>query len=141
MTDPTPPTNGRDHLDWMTVLKLYVDLANSERQAIWTRQMTMLLGNSVIFSAIKLGKLDKLANIAGLFLCLLWFVMTWYGWTYFYEPMNAAKQLPIASRLNPFATTPTKRHTDEIFLCAMLVVALFAVMYFLGLCGFLTSER
>ena len=39
----------------MAVLKLYVELVNSERQAIWARYATMVVGNSLIFNAIKPG--------------------------------------------------------------------------------------
>lgn len=51
MADASMPASD-DPKDAMAALKLYVDLANSERQAIWARTAAMLVGNSFIINAI-----------------------------------------------------------------------------------------
>jgi hypothetical protein len=42
-TEDTDPARA---IDPQTILKIYVDLLNSERQAIWARNGAMLIGNS-----------------------------------------------------------------------------------------------
>src|SRR4051812_33523823 len=80
-------------------LKLYVDLINSERQAIWARNAAMLVGNSFIINAIKseLARsepgLNLLFSLAGIAICGLWAIMTWAGWTWYHNLMLAAGKL------------------------------------------------
>ena len=53
MTHPPPPPTTNDYL---AALKFYVDLANSEKQAIWARHATMVVGNSLLINAIETEK-------------------------------------------------------------------------------------
>jgi hypothetical protein len=80
MADSTSsPNRGLESAtDRMVVLKLYVDLVNSERQAIWARYAAMVVGNSLIFNAIssavnpggRTSETVKLPyNAAGILLC------------------------------------------------------------------------
>jgi len=73
MTDPPPEPPGAD--DSLAALKSYVDLANSEKQAIWARHATMVVGNSLLINAVRDPQLSPVLNVilsfAGLFLCIL----------------------------------------------------------------------
>jgi hypothetical protein len=136
MVEAPPPSIETAATDKMAVVKLYVDLANSEKQAIWARQATMLVGNSILLSGISADKgSHQLFNFAGLGLCVVWAIMTYSGWSWFYKVMQDAKELVPDPSLNPFAKIPqlARRLTDTIFLCAMAVVAIFAFVYVIGL--------
>src|SRR5712691_6225195 len=98
MVDSNPPQAADiPPQDAMASLKLYVDLANSERQAIWTRQATMLVANSLIVTAARSDAAKAVSgdalflNGAGLALCVIWFIMIWDGYTWFYKSMEAGK--------------------------------------------------
>jgi hypothetical protein len=135
------PDKSLSTADYLAVLKMHVDVSNGEKQAIWARQATMLVGNSLIVNAAwsDAAKLDAGATLflngAGLLLCLVWVVMTWNGWGWFHESLAGAKRVPIAPALNPFAGIPDpyRRWRDSIFVCALLVVAIFAGIYVIGL--------
>ena len=121
----------------MAALKLYVDLANSERQAIWARNAAMLVGNSFVINAIKSepakteAGLNLFFSVAGLSLCIVWGIMVWDGWGWFYKHMVAAKALPVPPQINPFADFKELGDwtTDRIFKCTMAVVIIFVLMY------------
>jgi|SRR5712671_4614178 len=139
-SNPRQPPNVTPQ-DAMASLKLYVDLANSERQAIWTRHATMLVANSLIVTAARSdaarsGSGDALfLNGAGLALCIVWFIMIWNGYTWFYKSMEDGKSLPVDPSLNPFAGIPdiSVRWKDVLFLCAVAVSVIFAAVYAHGL--------
>ena len=124
----------------IAALKLYVDLVNSERQAIWTRHATMLVGNSILINAAA-GDLGSRTSIClsflGLFLCVLWGIITWDGWYWFYKGMEDAKKLPVDPALNPFSSilSLTDRHADKIFKCTMAVIVIFGLVYLSELLG------
>jgi len=133
MTNASPPPTLNDYL---ATLKLHVDLANSEKQAIWARQASMVVGNSLLINAIELEKgswIGSVLSVAGLFLCVLWGLMTWDGWGWFYKSILDAKKLPIPPELNPFSSLPHKdkgnRHSDTIFKCTMTMIVLFGLIY------------
>jgi len=133
MTHPPPPPTTNDYL---AALKFYVDLANSEKQAIWARHATMVVGNSLLINAIETEKgsgVGTMLSGAGLVLCGLWGIMTWDGWKWFYKPILDAQKLPIKPELNPFSSFPHKgkgdRHSDTIFKCTMAMIVLFAFIY------------
>jgi hypothetical protein len=138
--DPSAP-KPLDKADAMAALKLYVDLANSERQAIWARHATMLVGNTLMLNAARPNAANPdavstlLFNGAGLLLCVVWALMTWYGWGWFYDAMEKGNALPVDKSLNPFANIPdiSVRRKDSIFIFAMMVVAIFATVYFVNL--------
>jgi len=58
----------------------------------------MVVGNSLLINAVR-SELDIATNLflslAGLFLCILWGIMTWDGWNWFYKSMADAKKLPV----------------------------------------------
>jgi hypothetical protein len=125
----------------MTSLKLYVVLANSERQAIWARHATMLVANSLMVNvahdAAKNGSGDALfLNVAGLALCLIWLVMICDGYRWFWKSMEEGKALPVSDpSLNPFARIQdiSDWRKDWLFLCAVVVPVIFAAVYADGL--------
>jgi hypothetical protein len=142
MTDPQTESpakiNDISASDAMATLKMYVDLANSERQAIWARNAAMLVGNSFIINAIKSepakseAGLNLFFSVAGIAICILWAIMTWEGWTWFYKSIVDARKLPIVPQLNPFASYGKNfpdRHADTIFKCTMTVIVIFSAMY------------
>ena len=99
MTDPAEgPPKRSDHL---AALKMHVDLANGEKQAIWTRHATMLVGNTIIAGA-RSGHDGVLLNILGLLLCGAWAWMTWVGWDEFHKSLRAGAAVPVEPTLNPF---------------------------------------
>jgi hypothetical protein len=131
--DPqTAPTTG----DYLAVLKMHVDMSNGEKQAIWARHATMLIGNSLIINAVRSDAGTTLfLNVAGLALCAVWAVMTWHGCGWFQKSLADGNKVPIAPAVNPFAdfSNPYRRWNDSIFLCAMSVVVIFAILYVIGL--------
>lgn len=140
MTD-TPPTLGEK----LAALRLYIDLSNSEKQAIWARHATMIVGNSLIINAIRTEPSTSSNsiwfNVAGLGLCVVWAIMTWVGWGWFYKAMQDSIKLVSDPLLNPFASfsnLASRRH-DKVFICAMVVVGIFAFMYLIGLAPLLRS--
>src|SRR5512143_2311614 len=59
----------------------HVYLANSEKQAIWTRHATMIVANSVLINGAWSKTPATVApwlNLFGFFLRLVWGVMTWF---------------------------------------------------------------
>jgi hypothetical protein len=106
-----------------------VDLANSERQAIWTRQATMLVANSILVNVAhdpaKTASGDALfLNVAGLALCLVWLAMICNGYSWFWDSMTKGKALPVVDpSLNPFAGMKdiSAWWKDVLFLCAVAV--------------------
>ena len=132
MPDPAPeptPTLG----EYLAVLKMHVDIANGEKQAIWTRHATMLVGNTIIVGAARYpGTASLFLNITGLLLCCAWVWMTCVGWGWFHK----SAKVPIDRTLNPFADPKLSNPSflrDPIFIAAMVVIGLFAVMYLNGL--------
>jgi hypothetical protein len=74
-----PPPSGEDvAMTTETIFKAYVDLANSERQAIWARNASMLVANSFMLSAIANlhpAWLRDWFAVAGLILCVAWYFL------------------------------------------------------------------
>jgi hypothetical protein len=133
MTDPAEgPPKRSDHL---ATLKMHVDLANGEKQAIWTRHATMLVGNTIIAGA-RSGHAGVLLNILGLLLCGAWLWMTWVGWDEFHKSLSAGAAVKVERDLNPLAeySTLPPRWRDPIFTVANVVVVIFALIYVVGLC-------
>ena len=110
-------------------------LIHTEIEAIWNRQMSMLIGNSVIISAIKLGEgspaLNKGLTWAGLALCVAWGIMDWQGWNFSHVLIEDAKKAAAAANLtvNPYVDFPTTFGAEIIFYCAMSVVLVFFLIY------------
>jgi hypothetical protein len=137
MADPQPPAiKGVSNDDAKATLKLYVDLINSERQAIWARNAALLVANSFIINAIKseLARsepwLNLLFSFAGIAICVLWAIMTSVGWEYHNLLMRKAQELPVAPQLlNPFSSVGPDTYRDLIRGCTMGLIALFAFMY------------
>ena len=129
--------------DAYATLKLYVDLANSERQTIWARNASMLVGNSFIITAIRSNKattdtsLSIAFSLCGILICVLWAIMVVHGWSHLYKHMNKARTLPVCCKGNPYSEFENKLHRDEIFLCALGVIFVFVVMYGLAVASFL----
>jgi hypothetical protein len=140
MSDPAAEPKPSNLSERLTALKMHVDMANGEKQAIWTRHATMLVGNSIIVAAARSPPIDphtaQFLNIIGLLLCIAWAVMTWVGWDWFHKSLRAGASVQIEPLSNPFTefqlANPT-RCRDPIFIVAMLVVGLFALLYLNGL--------
>jgi hypothetical protein len=88
-----------------------VDSANGEKQAIWTRHATMLVGNSLIIAGVRAdgSNLDTgttiFLNGLGLLLCLVWAVMNWSGWGWFHKALADGSRVPVDPLLNPLSST------------------------------------
>jgi hypothetical protein len=135
-TSPPAKVEGVSPDDAKATLKLYVDLINSERAAIWARNAAMLVGNSFIINAIKSeparseSGLNLLFSLAGIAICVLWFIMTWVGWAYSNKLMRKAEKLPVGDpQLNPFKWVGPTTYRDWILWCTMALIVLFALMY------------
>src|ERR1700730_8793471 len=95
--------------DYLAILKMHVDVANGEKQAIWTRHATMVVGNSVIIAATRADgallsqNVALYLNVLGLMLCVTWAVMAWWGWSWFRKSLTDGAKVPIDDSLNPFA--------------------------------------
>ena len=93
----------------------------------------MLIGNSVMISAIKLGEgspaLNKGLTWAGLVLCVAWGVMNWQGWHFSHSLVENAQQITSHLSVKLFADWPTSFLQERIFYCAMLVVVVFSWIY------------
>ena len=138
MPDPTTKSKPPSADDALAALKFYVDLANSEKQAIWARHATMVVGNSLLINAVRSDPFswtNVSLCVAGLVLCILWGIMTWVGWTWFYKAMADANKLPIDPLLNPFSSFPNlgDRRRDKIFMCTMAVIVIFGLVYVVAL--------
>jgi hypothetical protein len=128
MADPTPepPKLG----DSLVVLKMHVDIANGEKQAIWTRHATMLVGNSIIVAAARSDhNAAQFLSIIGLLLCGAWFYMTWVGWGWFNESLRSGAKIKIEPMSNPFAKFSNISRCEPIFIVAIGVIGLFACVY------------
>ena len=114
-------------------LKLYVDLVNSERQAIWVRHSTMLIAHAfLVNSATSQGDDAWGLYIAGIILCIVWFWMTWSGWGWFFEMMAQGQKVGVTPPShNPFNNIKnlTIRWKDALFICANLVIIIFFGVY------------
>src|SRR5262249_55867404 len=112
-------------------------LIHTEIEAIWNRQMSMLIGNTVIIGAIKLGgneaspELNKAMALAGLVLCVAWGIMNYQGWDFSHTLLaDAQKAAKLAElKVNPYSNFPTTFGAEIIFYCAMSVVVVFFVLY------------
>ncbi len=144
-TIPPPKDGPAASTDATATLKMYVDIVNSEKQAIWARHATMVVGNSLILNAIKQVKLEetlentyRFFNFMGLLLCIVWLAIVCFGWRRCYQFMMDAKKLPACGAPNPFNEFPKFEYwiLDPIFICAICVVAIFASMYAFGLYPF-----
>jgi hypothetical protein len=137
MSDLPPPSSNTE-LPAKDSLKLYVDLVNSERQAIWVRHSTMLVAHAFLVNAASRGSDPTwILYGAGLLLCFVWFVMTWSGWGWFYRMMEQGQRLGVnPPSSNPFNNIEdlTCRWNDALFICANLVIIIFICVYVLELC-------
>jgi len=112
-------------------------LVHTEIEAIWNRQMSMLIGNSVLIGAIKLGEkegspaLNIAMAVAGLILCVAWGIMNYQGWDFSHALLEDARKAAEAVQLkvNPYKNFPTTFGAEVIFYCAMSVVVVFFVLY------------
>jgi len=110
-------------------------LIHTEIEAIWNRQMSMLIGNSVLIGAIKLGEkegssaLNIAMALAGLVLCVAWGIMNYQGWDFSHTLLASAQEAAAQLRVNPYKTFPTTFGAEVIFYCAMSVVAVFSLLY------------
>jgi hypothetical protein len=130
-----PPEPEKKLGDNLTVLKMHVDIANGEKQAIWTRHATMLVGNSIIVAAARSDQnAGQFLSIVGLLLCGAWAWMTWVGWEWFHKSLRAGADIKIEPMSNPFAEFSNPSRRDAIFIVAMVVIGLFALIYLYGLC-------
>jgi hypothetical protein len=95
----------------------------------------MLVANSFIVNAIGSVSADGGLSIwfaaAGIVLCGIWAMFIWDGWGWFYQFMKEGHDLPVDSRLNPFARIPKIgiRGEDRMFRMALAVPCVFVVIY------------
>jgi hypothetical protein len=93
----------------------------------------MLIANSVIIGAIKLGSesepLSKVLACAGLALCAALALMQWQGWRFFHILADNAKHFSVNYPINPFTDFPTTFGEEIIFYCAMSAIVIFSLIY------------
>ena len=122
------PVQGAEDASVITVTYLI----HTEIEAIWNRQMSMLIGNTVILGAIKLGEneaLNKALTWAGLALCVAWGILDWQGWRFSHTLIEDAKKAAEHLPVNPYINFPTTFGAEIIFYCAMSVVVVFSLIY------------
>jgi hypothetical protein len=129
--------------DEIAVLQAYIDLINSEREAIWARHNALLVANSLIIGALAISptalwqnKWAALAMIgAGLLISVAWLGITVQGWSAMKRHADLTakfasarfKHLP-----NALDETLCDRAQTNIHHLVLLVIAIFMLMY-LGL--------
>jgi hypothetical protein len=108
-------------------------LIHTEVEAVWNRQMSMLIGNSVIIGAIKLGEgspaLNKGLTWAGVGLCLAWFGLNWQGWHSSHFLIEDAQKATSNFSIKPFEGWPTSFWQERIFYFATTVIVMFFSIY------------
>lgn len=127
-------------IDRQATLKLYVDLVNSERQAIWARNAAMLVGNSFIANSMRTtaangdSALNVAYSAAGIAICIIWTIIVWRGWGTFHCLTLEARDL-VPDPLNPFhgVRNRIRRSHDVIFQCAMALILVFFALYVFSL--------
>jgi hypothetical protein len=116
-----------------TIFKAYVDLANSERQAIWARNASMLVANSFMLSAIANlhpAWLRDWFAVAGLILCVAWYFMMKRGWILQGGLMREGGKIVLGETPNPLAQMLVlDSKIDLIQWLTILVIALFGLTY------------
>lgn len=65
-----------------------ISVVNSERSAIWQRYSTMLIANSIIIGFLVKHEFGQslfvlAGSVLGIFLCVLWWLITEDGWRFF----------------------------------------------------------
>ena len=129
--------------DEIAVLQAYIDLINSEREAIWARHNALLVANSLIIGALAISpaalwenKWAALAMLsAGLLISAAWVGMAVLAWSTIRRYADLAGSFASASFKhlpNPFAETVCNRAHRRMHLLVLLMIAVFMVMY-LGL--------
>jgi hypothetical protein len=129
--------------DEIAVLQAYVDLINSEREAIWARHNALLVANSLIIGALAISPTalwqDKWAALgmisAGAFISAAWLGITLEGWSAMKRHAEVArkfaatyfKHLP-----NALDETLCDHAQTNIHHLILLVIGVFVLMY-LGL--------
>jgi hypothetical protein len=129
--------------DEIAVLQAYVDLINSEREAIWARHNALLVANSLIIGALAISptalwenKWAALGMIsAGAIISAAWLGITLQGWSAMKRHADLArafasahfKHLPNA--LDETLCDPAQTNIHHLIL---LVIGVFVLMY-LGL--------
>ena len=134
------PTSSPDEI---AVLQAYIDLINSEREAIWARHNALLVANSLIIGALAISptalwqnKWAALGMIsAGAIISAAWLGITLEGWSAMKRHADLAakfasarfKHLP-----NALDETLCDRAQTNIHHLVLLVITVFMLMY-LGL--------
>jgi len=134
------PTSSPDEI---AVLQAYIDLINSEREAIWARHNALLVANSLIIGALAISpaalwqnKWAALGMIsAGAIISAAWLGITLEGWSAMKRHADLTakfasarfKHLP-----NALDETLCDRAQTNIHHLVLLVIAIFMLMY-LGL--------
>jgi hypothetical protein len=125
----------------IAVLQAYVDLINSEREAIWARHNALLVANSLIIGALAISPTALWGNEwaalgivgAGLLISAAWLGITLQGWSAMKRHAERAtafasahfKHLP-----NALDETLCDRAQTNIHHLILLVIAVFILMYF-----------
>jgi hypothetical protein len=89
----------------------------------------MLVANSVMMFAIGAARFEPVQlaiALAGMAVCLLWFIMTVAGWHYFYEFHNGISKIAGNSSF-PFIG---RRYVgDVIFICTGILILIFFTVH------------
>ncbi|MGH6825680.1 hypothetical protein [Methyloceanibacter sp.] len=129
--------------DEIAVLQAYIDLINSEREAIWARHNALLVANSLIIGALAISptalwenKWAALGMIgAGVLISAAWLLITVEGWSAMKRHADRARTFALAHFKhlpNALDETLCDRAQTNIHHLILLVIGVFVLMY-LGL--------
>lgn len=127
--------------DEIAVFQAYIDLINSEREAIWARHNALLVANSLIIGALAISPTALWENkwaafgmiSAGAIISAAWLGITLQGWSAMKRHADLAakfastrfKHLPNA--LDEILCDPAQTNIHHLIL---LVIGVFVLMYF-----------
>lgn len=139
-TAQVSPTNQYSDIALMGLFNSHISIINSERQAIWQRYNTMLLGNTIVFGFLAGAQQRTTLEVCfgtffGLLLCAAWLVLTVSGWILFTMRVDVAGRFSwptLDKEANPILTGFRYRSGTKggwIYRMAVFVIVLFIVGY------------
>ena len=115
----------------------YIQLINSERQAIWQRFAAMIMANSFLIGFLSKDNTTGIAIAVagcGLAVSISWLLMTIRAWTHFYRLYQAAQAFSWGALpgINPARIDLPGSYTwwrDIVFLSALATISVFLILY------------
>jgi hypothetical protein len=115
----------------------YIQLINSERQAIWQRFAAMIMANSFLIGFLSKDNSQTVAlsvTICGFAVTILWLLMTIRGWRHFFRLYQAAQAFSWTALpgINPTRIGLSGLQAwwrDIVFLSALITIVIFLFLY------------